>query len=55
MGQSNPSGTHYKELLEEYERNLYEAQSKRNCREIEHWERTIEGLKQEAVNREISI
>ena len=55
MGQSNPGGTHYQILLEEYERNLYEAQSRRNRREIEHWERVIEGLKQEAANRGIYI
>ena len=25
MGQSNPGGTHYQDLLREYERNLYNA------------------------------
>ena len=55
MGQSNPGGTHYRDLLREYERNLYEAQRKGNRGEISHWEKVIEGLRQEAANRGIRI
>lgn len=55
MGQSNLGGTHYQDLLREYEKNLYRAQEKGNRGEIDHWERTIEGLKQEAANRGIHI
>lgn len=55
MGQTNPSGTHYQELLREYERNLRNAQSKGDSGEVSHWEMTIEGLKQEARNRGIYI
>ena len=51
MGQSNPGGTHYQDLL----RNLYNAQAKGDRGEIDHWERTIEGLRQEAANRGIRI
>ena len=28
IGQSNPGGTHYQDLLREYERNLYNAQAR---------------------------
>ena len=42
MGQSNPGGTHYQDLLREYERNLYNAQARDNRSEIDHWERTID-------------
>ena len=38
-----------------YERNLYNAQAKGDRGEIDHWERTIEGLRQEAANRGIRI
>jgi hypothetical protein len=55
MGQSNPGGTHYQDLLREYERNLYNAQARDNRSEIDHWERTIDGLRQEAANRGIRI
>ena len=55
MGQTNPGGTHYQDLLQEYERNLYEAQVKDNQREIEHWEIIIQALRQEAANRGIYI
>lgn len=55
MGQSNPGGTHYQDLLEEYEKNLYRAQSKGDEEEIDHWKQTIQGLKQEAANRGIRI
>ena len=55
IGQSNPGGTHYQDLLREYERNLYNAQARDNRSEIDHWERTIDGLRQEAANREIRI
>ena len=53
MGQSNPGGTHYQDLLRE--RNLYNAQAKGDKGEIDHWERTIDGLRQEAANRGIYI
>ena len=55
MGQSNPGGTHYQDLSREYERNLYNAQARDNRSEIDHWERTIDGLRQEAANRGIRI
>lgn len=55
MGPSNPGGTHYQDLLREYERNLYNAQARDNRSEIDHWERTIDGLRQEAANRGIRI
>lgn len=55
MGQLNLGGTHYQDLLREYERNLYNAQAKGNRGEIDHRERTIEGLRQEAINRGIRI
>lgn len=55
IGQSNPGGTHYQDLLREYERNLYNAQARDNRSEIDHWERTIDGLRQEAANRGIRI
>lgn len=55
MGQSNSGGTHYQDLLREYERNLYNAQAKGDKGEIDHWERTIDGLRQEAANRDIHI
>lgn len=55
MGQSNPGGTHYQDLLREYERNLDNAQTKGNRDEIDHWERTIYGLRQEATNKGIQI
>lgn len=48
MGQSNPGGTHYQDLLREYERNLYNAQARDNRSEID-------GLRQEAANRGIRI
>ena len=38
-----------------YERNLYNAQARDNRSEIDHWERTIDGLRQEAANRGIRI
>lgn len=34
MGQSNPGGTHYQDLLREYEKNLYRAQEKGNRGEL---------------------
>ena len=55
MGQTNPGGTHYKEIIVEYERNLREAQKKGNFGEISHWEAVINGLKTEARNRGIRI
>lgn len=55
IGQSNLGGTHYQDLLREYERNLYNAQARDNRSEIDHWERTIDGLRQEAANRGIRI
>lgn len=55
IGQSNPGGTHYQDLLREYERNLYNAQARDKRSEIDHWERTIDGLRQEAANRGIRI
>lgn len=55
IGQSNPGGTHYQDLLREYERNLYNAQARDNRSEIDHWERTIDGLRQEAANMGIRI
>ncbi len=55
MGQSSPSGKNYSSILEEYERNLRNAQSKGNRGEIDHWEKCIEGLRQEARNRGIYI
>ena len=55
IGQSNPGGTHYQDLLREYERNLYNAQARDNRSEIDHWDRTIDGLRQEAANRGIRI
>lgn len=55
IGQSNPGGTHYQDLLREYERNLYNAQARDNRSEIDHWERTIDSLRQEAANRGIRI
>lgn len=42
MGQSNLGGTQYQDLLRKYERNLYNAQSKGDRGEIDHWERTID-------------
>jgi hypothetical protein len=55
MSQTNPGGTHYQDLLREYERNLRNAESKRDSREIEHWKNVIAGLRQEAKNRGIHI
>jgi hypothetical protein len=55
MGQSNPGGTHYQDLLREYERNLRNAKLKGDVREIEHWKNVIDGLRQEARNRGIYI
>ena len=51
------SPPHVKEKLEltAYERNLYNAQARDNRSEIDHWERTIDGLRQEAANRGIRI